>query len=163
METFVRKPDKRKPYQKVVIDGDTLEKRRDQRAEQLEKFIWGLTPEDHKGVSGVVNQWTREEGTRVVPASQSLYKTRTSPKQPKMLRDDLAPQGQFAVPEIKKRSLEDRVGTFVTRLKKANPSEVDAILQQIASDYWREGMPVTAADLRVVATTFLNRADQRKK
>jgi hypothetical protein len=150
--------DKRPEYQKVVIDGDTLEKRREQRAEQMEKFIHQLTPEQRKGVVGKVNQWTKEAGTRVVPASQSVYNLGAKEKQLRQYMES----HQFDAPPIIKRTPEQRLDSMVQRLKDADPAYNEFILKEIAGEYWKAGAPVSVDQLRTVAAHFLNRAERKK-
>jgi hypothetical protein len=158
METINRTPDKRPEYQKVVVDGDTLEKRRDQRAEQMEKFLHQLTPEQRGGIVGKVNQWTKEAGTRVVPASQSVYNLDEKQKQLREYEESY----QFDAPPIVKRTPEQRLDSMVQRLKTANPLENEAILKDIAGEYWKAGAPVSVDQLRTVAAHFLNRAERKR-
>jgi hypothetical protein len=146
-------------YQKDVIDGDTLEKRREQRAEQLEKFLWGLTPEDRKGLAGTVNQWTEGAGVRVVPASQSLYDL--SAGKDKRLRN-VAATSTFEEPKMIKRTAEQRLDSMVARLKATDPALIEPVLRDIAGEYWKAGAPVSTDQLRAVASHFLNRAERRK-
>jgi hypothetical protein len=150
--------DKRPEYQKVVIDGDTLEKRREQRAEQMEKFVHQLTPEQRKGVIGKVNQWTKEAGTRVVPASQSVYNLSAKEKQLRQYMES----HQFDAPPIIKRTPEQRLDSMVQRLKDADPAYNEFILKEIAGEYWKAGAPVSVDQLRTVAAHFLNRAERKK-
>jgi len=152
--------DKRPEYQKVVIDGDTLEKRREQRAEQMEKFIWQLTPEQRVGVAGKVNQWTKEAGARVVPASQSVYNLDAGKQ--KQLREYAETHAQWDVPALVKRTPEQRLESMVQRLKKAEPVYIESILRDISGEYWKAGAPVTVDTLRTVASHFLNRTERKK-
>jgi hypothetical protein len=146
-------------YKKVVIDGDTLEKRREQRAEQMEKFIHQLTPEQRCGVMGKVNQWTKETGTRVVPASQSVYNLDAGKQ--KQLREYAETHVDWDVPPIVKRTPEQRIQTMVQRIQK-DPVLAEAMLKDIASEYWKAGAPVSVDQLRTVAAHFLNRAERRR-
>jgi RNase P/RNase MRP subunit p29 len=150
--------DKRPEYQKVVIDGDTLEKRREQRAEQMEKFIWQLTPEQRVGIAGKVNQWTEEAGTRVVPASQSVYNLNEKQKQLREYQESF----EFDAPPIIKRTPEQRLDSMVKRLTKADPAHVEPILREIREEYWKAGAPISVEQLRAVATHFLNRAERKR-
>ena len=160
METYSKTPDKRPEYQKVVIDGDTIEKRREQRAEQLEKYVHER-PEQAAGLLNHVTQWTEETGARVVPASQSLYDLNADSKK---LRDVTIQHDMGAdLPPIVKRTPEQRIDSMVTRLKSAHPASVEPILKEIAGEYWRAGMPVAVEDLRRVAAHFLNQAERRRK
>jgi len=158
VEAYIKKPDNRPDYQKVVIDGDTLEKRREQRAEQMEKFIHQLTPEQRVGIAGKVNQWTKEAGTKVVPASQSVYNLDAGKQ--KMLRN-YAEQHVFDAPPVVKRTTEQRLDSMVRRLKQ-QPEMAEVILKDIAGEYWKAGAPVSVEALRTVAAHFLNRAERRK-
>ena len=144
----------------MVIDGSTLEKRRDQRAEQLERFIGELTPDDRKGFIGYVNQWTKEAGTKVVPASQSVFDLNSKQKKlrefsdSKVLGEDLPP--------IVKRTPEQRLDSMVNRLKAASPEHIEPILADIAGEYWKAGAPVSTDALRVVASHYLNRTARKR-
>jgi RNase P/RNase MRP subunit p29 len=146
-------------WKKVAIDGDTLEKRREQRKEQLEKFLWSLPKERQQGILGTVNQWTKEEGVKVVPSSQSLFDMEAKEKR---LREDIEVEHTFEVPPIEKRTPQQRLESMTKRLLE-NPQQHEAILQEIAGEYWKAGAPVTVDALRAVAAHFLNRADQRRK
>jgi hypothetical protein len=151
---------KKKPaHEEIVVDGDTLEKRRDQRAEQLERFVWGLTPEQRKGILGYVNQWTQEAGTQVVPASQSVFNLDAKQKQ---LRE-YTETHEFDAPPVVKRTPNERVESMVARLKTASPETIEPILKEVASEYWKAGAPVTVDALRAVAAHYLNRTERRKK
>ena len=143
----------------TVIDGSTLEKRRDQRAEQLERFIGSLSEEDRQGVVGKVNQWSKATGVKVVPASQSVFDMNTNEKR---LRS-YAEQGTFTdVPPVIKRTPEQRLESMVERLKAAPPETLEPILREIAGEYWRRGMPITVDALRTVAAHYLNRAERKQ-
>ena len=160
MEVIKKTKDKRPSYQKVVIDGDTLEKRREQRAEQLERYVAERPKDQGPGILDAVTQWDKEGGTRVVPSSQSLFDLESPEKQlrqvaiPKVLGQDLPP--------IVKRTPEQRLDSLVARLKAGGPETHEAILKEIAGEYWKRGMPVTAEALRTVAAHFLNRAERKK-
>jgi hypothetical protein len=169
MEVVVKSPRKKlQPWEEVAIDGDTLEKRRDQRAEQMVRFISRLTPDQRRGVLGVVNQWTPETGVRAVPASESL--TYRAPRKDVGdivredlgtggLRDVIAPPHEFDVPKIVKRTPEQRIES---RLLGASPETLDPILSDVAGEYWKAGAPTTVAALRAVASHYLNRAERRR-
>jgi hypothetical protein len=144
--------------QDMVIDGSTLEKRRDQRAEQLERFVGELTPEDRKGVLGYVNQWTKEEGTRVVPSSQSVYDLKSKQKKLRNYEETHV----FDVPPAVKRTPEQRLDSMVTRLKTAPEWQVEPILKEISGEYWKAGAPISVDQLRAVAAHFLNRTERKK-
>jgi hypothetical protein len=148
---------KKQPWQEVAIDGDTLEKRRDQRKEQLLRFIERLSPEDRRGISGTVNQWTKETGTHVVPASQSLYDLEAAEKK---LRPIVASH-QFEAPPITKRTTEERLDSMTKRLLASRPEEQEYLLRQVASEYWKAGAPVTVDALRTAAAHYLNRAERK--
>lgn len=150
---------KKQPWQEVVIDGDTLEKRRDQRNEQLLRFVERLTPEARKGIPGMVNQWTKETGTRVVPASQSLYDLEAKEKK---LKQVMASH-QFEAPPIVKRTTEERLDSMTKRLLASRPEEQEYLLKQVASEYWKAGAPVTVDALRTAAAHYLNRAERKGK
>ena len=161
MEIIKKTPDKRKEYEKVVVEEDApLEKKREQRAEQLEKYIWERDPEQGPGEFDKVVQWTKETGAAVVPASQSLFDLEAEEKRLREvniqheLGKDLDP--------IVKRTPQQRLEAMVEKLKASDPIYVDAILQDIASEYWKAGMPVTVDDLRRVASHFLNRTERKK-
>lgn len=158
MEAISKRKDKRREYEKVAIDGDTLEKRREQRAEQLEKYLWER-PEQAAGILNHVTQWQRDTGAGVVPASQSLFDLNAPDKR---LRDltVTAPIGQD-LPPIVKRTPEQRLDSMVQRLKRAAPEDNEAILQEIAGEYWKAGMPVATEDLRMVAAHFLNQTTRK--
>jgi len=148
---------KEKPWEEVVVDGDTLEKRREQRQEQLLRFVERLSPEDRKGISGTVNQWTKETGTRVVPASQSMYDLTSKEKK---LKQVMA-QHTFTAPAPTKRTAEQRLDSMVQRLMVAHPQDQEYLLKQVASEYWKAGAPVTVEALRTAAAHYLNRAQRR--
>lgn len=141
------------------VDGSTLEKRRDQRAEQLERFLGSLSEEDRQGIVGTVNQWTREEGVRVVPASQSVYDLNSDRKQLRSYSE----QGTFSdPPPVVKRTPAQRLDSMVARLKSASPETLTPILNDIAGEYWKAGAPVTVDALRAVASHFLNRTERKR-
>jgi hypothetical protein len=143
----------------VVIDGSTLEKRRDQRAEQLERFLGGLTPEDRQGIVGTVNQWTEAGGVRVVPASESVFDLEAEDKRLRHYSE----VGTFSDPDpIVKRTPGQRLDSMVARIKDAPPETLEPMLHQIAGEYWKAGAPVTVDALRAVASYFLN-ATERKR
>jgi hypothetical protein len=137
----------------LVIDGSTLEKRRDQRAAQLEQFIGELTPEDRIGFVGKVNQWTQATGVQVVDAEQSVFDL--SAKQ-KKLRDYEEQHVFEDLEPIKKRTPEQRLDSMVQRLKSSAPDSLEPILAEVAGEYWKRGAPVTVDALRAVASHFLN-------
>lgn len=141
------------------IDGSTLEQRRDQRAEQLEKFLGSLSEEDRAGFIGKVNQWMQATGVQVVDASQSVYDL---DKKQKQLREFGETHVFEDLDPIVKRTPGQRVDAMVARLKAAPPETVEPILAEIAGEYWKAGMPVNVDDLRKVATHFLNRSERRK-
>lgn len=154
---------KRKTFEELEaeIDGTTLEQRRDQRAAQLETFLGSLTEEDRAGVLGQVNQYTKATGVRMVPASESVFDLNSKQKQ---LRQFEASQvfKEEDLPPIIKRTPGQRMDSMVARLKTASPEAIEAILIQIAGEYWKAGMPVNVDDLRRVAAHFLNQSERRK-
>ena len=135
-------------------------KTRDERLEDLERYVARMSPESRKGIKGIVTQWTRELGAHNVPASQSLMAERSSAQEAKRL-NDIETSLEFDAPPIIKRTREQRLESMVKRLKSANPATVEPILAQIAGEYWKAGMPVTVADLQRVAAHFLNRTERR--
>ena len=141
------------------VDGSTLEKRRDQRAEILERYLGSLTPDDRRGVLGLVNQWTQAEGVKVVPNTQSVYDLS---KKQKQIREFSDTKVFDDLPPIVKRSPNERVESMVKRLLTATPESVEPMLTQIAGEYWKAGSPVTVDALRAVATHFLNRNERRR-
>lgn len=155
---MTRRIRKKDAWKQVKVDGDTLEKRNEQRNEQLLRFVEGLEPEDRKGILGTVNQWTAEEGTRVVPASQSLFDLSSKEKQLKQL----AAQHQFEAPAVVKRSTEARLDSMVKRLMNAHPQDQEYLLKSVQLEYWKAGAPVTVEALRAAAATYLNRAERRQ-
>ena len=143
------------------VDGSTIEKRREQRAEILEEYIGTLTEDDRKGVLGKVNQYTKASGVKVVPASQSVYDLNANQKK---LRE-FQTQGVFReedLPPIVKRTPEQRVESMAKRLMNAHPAEIEYILKDLQYEYWKAGAPVTVDALRTVASHFLNRAERKK-
>ena len=136
-------------------------KTRDERLEDLERYVSTMSPESRKGIKGVVTQWTRELGAHNVPASQSMMAPRSSAKEAKRLTNTEATV-EFDAPPVVKRTEEQRLEAMVKRLRSANPATVEPILAQIQGEYWKMGMPVTVEDLRTVAAHFLNRAERRK-
>jgi len=141
-----------------AIDGSTLEKRRDQRAAQLEEFIGSLTPEDRQGFLGYVNQWTKATGVNMVPAKQSLVDR----AQPGNLRQAEF-RGQFKEPPpVVKRTPLERVESLTKRLASAPVWQQEALLQEIEGEYWKNGMPVTREALRSAATKLLNQTARKK-
>ena len=149
---------KKQPWEEVVIDGDTLEKRNDQRNEQLLRFVERLSPEDRKGIAGTVNQWTEETGTRVVSASQSLFDLESKEKK---LKQVMA-RHEFSAPPVVRRTTEQRLDSMVKRLLGAHPQDQEYILRQAATEYWKVGAPVTVEALRTAAAHYLNRAERRQ-
>jgi hypothetical protein len=144
-------------YDAGAIDGTTLEKRRDQRAEVLERFLHTLTPEDRQGIEGTVNSWTRDGGVEVLPAPQSVFNLDADDKRLRPYQEAHA----FEEPDpIVKRTPEQRLESMVKRLIE-NGVE-DSILSEVAGEYWKQGAPVTVDALRAVASHFLNRADGGK-
>jgi len=144
----------------MQIDGSTLEKRRDQRAEQLERFIGEMGEEDRKGFIGKVNQWTKATGVKVVPAEQSVFDLNSNEKKLRAY----AEQHVFDdLPPVVKRTPEQRLDSMVARLRDAPPESVEPILKRIAGEYWKAGSPVTVDALRAVASHFLNLTEGRKK
>ena len=160
MEVIKKKKDRRKEYEKVDVDGDTLDKRREQRAEQLEKYVWERDPEQGPGVLDAVTQWDKESGGRVVPASQSVYDLEAEEK--KLREVNIQHELGKDLEPIVKRTPEERLNSLVSRLKAAEPAHMASILQEIAGEYWKMGMPVSAEDLRTVAAHFLNRTERKK-
>ena len=147
-------------FSEEAIDGSTLEKRRDQRAAQLEEFVGSLTPEDRQGFLGYVNQWTKATGVKVVPAKHSLV-DRT---QPGNLRSAEF-KGQFdesKLPPIVKRTYEQRIESFVKRLLGSPREQQEVLIRQVAAEYWKAGSPVSVDALRAVATHYLNQAERRR-
>ena len=142
-----------------AVDGSTIEKRRDQRAEILERYLAGLSEEDRQGIAGTVNQWTREEGVRVVPASQSVYDLDADQKQLRPYSE----QGTFSdLPPVVKRTPGQRLDSMVARLKTASPETLEPMLHQIAGEYWKAGAPVTVDALRAVAAHYLNITERKR-
>lgn len=159
------------------IDGSTLEQRRDQRAEQLEKFLGSLSEEDRAGFIGKVNQWMQATGVQVVDASQSVYDL---DKKQKQLRDFGETHVFEDLPPVVRRSPDQRVAAMARRLRTMfeNPNAtvvdpetgqtithqqvIEATLNEIKEAYWEAGMPVTDDQLRVVAAHYLNRSERRK-
>ncbi len=142
----------------TLIDGDTIEKRRDQRAEALERFLFSLDDDRRKGIVGTVNQWSPERGVKVVPASQSVFDL--SSKQ-KKLRDYSETHVFKELPPIIKRTPEQRLDSMVARLKAGVPPE--PVLKEVAAEYWKAGAPVTVEALRTVAAHFLNRVERQRQ
>ena len=107
----------------------------------------------------MVNQWTKGEGVRVVPASQSVYDLNSRTKK---LRQH-AEQHTFApLDPVRKRTPEQRLESMVRRLVGASPQTLEPILKQIAGEYWKQGAPVTVDALRAVASHYLNRAERKR-
>jgi hypothetical protein len=143
------------------VDGSTIEKRRDQRAEILEEYLGGLTEDDRQGVLGKVNQYTKATGVNVVPASASVFDPKSKTKQ---LRGFEASKvfKEEDLPPIVKRTPQERIESMVKRLMNAHPAEIEFILQDLQYEYWKAGAPVTVDALRTVATHFLNRAERKR-
>lgn len=144
-------------FSEAAIDGATLEERREQRKEQLSRFVAQMDRAEQREFVGKVNQWTQDQGTRLVDASRSLYDLDAPTKK---LRKDLTSTHAFAVPQVVKRTPEERINALVTKLQAAPREQQEAILGQVAQEYWKAGMPVTAEDLRKVAAFFLNRTER---
>lgn len=143
-----------------AIDGETLDERREQRKEQLARFIAKMDRGEQKEFIGKVNQWTQPSGTRLVDAAKSVYDLNAPTKK---LREDLTSTHAFAVPpQVVKRTPEERINALVARLQTAPVEQQEALLAQVASEYWKAGMPVTADGLRKVAAFFLNRTERGK-
>jgi hypothetical protein len=119
--------------------------------------VYKRQPADRQGILGYVNQWTKETGTRVVPASESLF---TKDKQ---LREDIEEPLEFKAPPVLKRTHEQRLDSMVKRLMAADPKQNEAMLKEIAGEYWRAGAPVTVDQLRTVAAHFLNIAERKAR
>jgi hypothetical protein len=153
--------DKRPEWKKVVVDGDTLEKRRDQRAEQLEKYVWERPKDQGPGVLDAVVQWDKEGGSKVVPSSQSLFDLEAEEKKLREVDEGTALLGQD-LPPIVKRTPQQRIESLANRLRDSDPAFIEPILKELASEYWKAGMPVSTEDLRAVAASLLNQADRRK-
>ena len=143
----------------MVIDGSTLEKRRDQRAEQLERFIGELTPEDRKGFIGKVNQWTKETGVQVVDAEQSLFDLNS--REPK-LREYAETHVFEELPPIVRRTPQQRIESLAARIKDSTPVELEVLFSELAVEYWKAGAPVAQEDLRAVAATLLNQTERKR-
>jgi hypothetical protein len=143
------------------VDGSTIEKRRDQRAEILEEYLGSLTEDDRQGVLGKVNQYTKATGVEVVDASQSVYDPQSKTKE---LRGFEASKvfKEEDLPPIVKRTPQERIESMTKRLMSAHPAEIEYILKDLQYEYWRAGAPVTVDALRTVATHFLNRAERKK-
>ena len=110
------------------------------------------------GPPGQTAQWTPEEGAHLRPWQQSqIHEGR--------LRDPGIgdPSRYFQVPELKRRTLEERVQSLVNRLKDTPPALQEELFRDITGEYWKEGMPVSADQLRKVATDILNKADSRPR
>ena len=150
---------KTKTAEDMVIDGDTLEKRRDQRAEQLERFVGEMTPDDRKGFIGKVNQWTAGEGVKVVDASQSVFDLNSKEKK---LRTDIHDEHTFDLPPIEKRTTQQRIESLANRLAAVPEWEQQYILREIQGEYWKAGNAVAYEDLRAVAAALLNKTERKK-
>jgi hypothetical protein len=50
---------------------------------------------------------------------------------------------------------------MIQRIQK-DPVLAEAMLKDIAKEYWKAGAPVTVDALRIVAAHFLNRSERRK-
>lgn len=66
----------------------------------------------------------------------------------------------FRTTEVRKRTLEERVASMVARLRSTPPELQEALIQQIAGEYWKAGMPVSGEDLRKLAAHYLDKADK---
>ena len=141
-----------------AIDGSTIEKRREQRKEQLERFLWSLDDDGRKGIAGMVNQWSPETGVRVVPASQSVYDLNSKTKKLRHYEE----QHTFEVDPIIKRTPQQRLDSLVKRLVGTQPEQIEPVLKDIEAEYWKAGAPVTVEALRTVAAHFLNRTERKK-
>lgn len=155
MSKRVRRED---AWKQVKVDGDTLEERREQRHEQLERYVSTMSEESRKGIMGLVTQWDADNGVRGVPTSESVVNVGQGTVRNIEVQ---APDDAFQLDPIVKRTPEQRVEAMTKRLLHAEPAQQEIILQEIQSHYWKQGMPVTVSALREVAAHYLNRAERR--
>ena len=102
-------------------------------------------------VRGTVAQWTKEQGARRVAWQKSqIHNGR--------IQQTEVHQADFDLDPVVKRSLEARVGAMVERLRLLDPALQEALLEKIAGEYWKAGMPVRGEDLKVLAAHYLNQA-----
>lgn len=96
----------------------------------------------------------------MVPSSQSVYNLDAGKQ--KQLREYAETNMEWDLPPIVKRTPQQRIEAFAEKLKTAPAWQVEPILKEVASEYWKAGMPVSAEDLRTVAAHFLNRTERKK-
>lgn len=165
MSKRIRKED---AWKQVKIDGDTLEKRREQRNEQLLRYAETMSEESKKGILGYVTQWDPERGVRGVRTSQALYgpeARRIRTDQPVQVGNNMtavAPDDAFKLDPIRKRTPDERIESMTKRLLKAHPQDQEYLLKSIGAEYWKKGMPVTVDQLRAAAAHYLNKAERKK-
>ena len=155
-------PDKVPAWKQVVIDGDTLEKRREQRKEQLLRYAETMSEESKRGVLGYVTQWTKEKGVQGVRTADSLM-TQEQRQRGQGIKNiaAVAPDDAFQLDPIVKRSPQERIESMAQRLMKADPAQNEQILKEIGEEYWKAGAPITHEQLRAIAAHFLNRAERK--
>ena len=112
------------------------------------------------GPQGQVAQWAPDEGAHLRSWQQSQIDDHYDGRlQDPGIVDD--PRHRFDIPVLRKRTAEERLESMIRRLAVVHPVQQAALLQQIAGDYWKAGMPVTQEALRKAAADLLNRNDKR--
>jgi hypothetical protein len=130
----------------------------DSREEFKEKALRYLRehPEAMRRVDrvGQVAQWTKEGGARYEDWRKSqIHEGR--------LQQTEQYAAEFEAAPVVRRTLDQRIESMVKRLLLLPPELREAMLEQIASEYWKAGMPVSGEDLKALATHYLNRAQNR--
>lgn len=134
----------------------SLEDRREARKELLLRYLTD-NPQAARRIAQpqTVARWSRERGSERVGAYQSDYAAvagYTAAEQAMANAD---------VPPVVKRSRMARVDSMIERLQTLPPALLEAKLQEIAGEFWKQGMPVTGEALRAVAAKYLNQVERR--
>lgn len=107
------------------------------------------------GPPGYTAQWT-DGKARLAPWTQSNIHEG-------QLQDPGLPQEhQFSVPALVKRSYQERLESMTKRLIHTPEDQQRRLLEEIATDFWKQGMPVTTDALRKAAATIMNGAAGRQ-
>ncbi len=137
-----------------------LEDRREAAKEHALRWLMehpGAATTFRKGVAQYDKDWGK---SRVLPWHQSMTKAGPEAEHMPLRKVKSDPFVNWTVPELKRRTLDERIQGMVKRLLVMEPMLQESLIAQIAGEYWKEGSPVTVTDLRTVAAHYLNRAER---
>jgi hypothetical protein len=113
------------------------------------------------GPPGQTAQWTPETGARLRPWQESQIGPRGGSNDGRVHDPGLPQEHAFSIPVLRKRTFQERLESMTKRLLHTPEDQQRRLLEEIATDFWKQGMPVTVDALTKAAATVLNGADNR--